>query len=158
MDLPKPSISFQPYLLRAMYEWIADNGFTPHIDVDTKWKGVVVPKKFIDEGKVILNISSLAVQNLRIGNDAAEFKTKFGNMIYHIYLPIGSIRSIFARENNCGTIFSPELRAQQVALDGGPAMTPPKPSKAKPKLRVITSKKKSKKETGNKNSNPEDKD
>lgn len=153
---PLPQISFQPYLLRSIYEWIADNGFTPYIDVDTTWRGTIVPKKYLEAGNVVLNVSVSAVRNLRIGNDAMEFDTKFGATIFHIYLPIGAIRSIFARENNCGITFAKEMREQKIAFLDGTPLAPQMPkqgdsktestetSKPRPQLRVIKSSKKKK--------------
>lgn len=140
--------SFQPYLLRAMYEWISDNGLSPYIDVDLTWKGVVVPAQYVANSSIIFNISAFAIKNLRMGNDAVEFDARFGGLIFHIYLPIGAIKGIFANENSCGTTFPMEMREQHAALYSQPISSTHIPetkkstSATKPKLRVIKSAKK----------------
>jgi stringent starvation protein B len=148
MDNQKEQVtSFQPYLLRAMYEWISDNGFTPFIDVDLTWKGIVVPAQYAKNDSLVFNISALAIKNLRMGNDAIEFDARFGGLIFHIYLPVGAIKGIFANENSCGTTFPMEMREQHAAsfnstTSSATGIQKSKTDSAKPKLRVIKSTKK----------------
>ena len=80
--------SSRPYLIRAIYEWIADNGFTPYAIVNAEKSGVIVPSKHVKNGKIVLNISAIAVKNLRIGNDAMEMQARFSGALQHIYVPV----------------------------------------------------------------------
>lgn len=96
----------RPYLIRALYEWITDNGHTPYIIVAAETAGVVVPTRHIENGIITLNISQEATQNLRLGNDAVELQARFGEQIFHIYLPIPAITAIFAYETKQGMEFS----------------------------------------------------
>ncbi len=100
--------SSKPYLIRALYEWIADNDMTPFIIVDATKPNVAVPKKHVRNDKIILNISSLASHNLRIGNDAVECQAAFSGTSFHIYVPIPAVLAIYARETGQGMTFPPE--------------------------------------------------
>lgn len=123
--------SNRPYLLRALYEWITDNGLTPHLLVNAELTEVEVPRQYVHEGRIVLNISATAVQGLRLGNDQVEFGARFGGMAHWIRLPPAAIMAIYARENGQGMVFAEE----QPRSDEPP---PPKPQPAKkPSLRVI---------------------
>lgn len=98
--------STKPYLIRAIYEWISDNNLTPFIAVDTRNPDVYVPKDFIKDDQIILNIAPKATNKLRIGNDAAEFQARFSGVVWDIFVPIDSIIAIYAKENNEGMIFN----------------------------------------------------
>ena len=98
--------SNKPYLIRAMYEWIADNDMTPFVVVDALKPEVVVPTKHIDHGKIVLNISMLATHDLRIGNDVLECNAKFGGRDFAIFVPIDAIMAIYAQESNQGLTFA----------------------------------------------------
>jgi stringent starvation protein B len=122
--------SNRPYLLRALYEWITDNGLTPHLLVNAELTEVEVPRQYVHEGRIVLNISATAVQGLRLGNDQIEFSARFGGMAYWIRLPPTAVMAIYARENGQGMVFAEE----QPRSD----KPPPKPQPAKkPSLRVI---------------------
>ena len=101
--------SNKPYLIRAFYEWISDNDMTPFILVDAESVGVIVPRKYVVDGRIILNISLSASHDLRIGNDAVECKTCFKGISSYIYIPIEAVNAIYAQENNQGLIFSGNL-------------------------------------------------
>jgi stringent starvation protein B len=101
----KSMTSNKPYLIRALYEWIADNNMTPYITINTNMQNVVVPQKYIQDGKIVLNISQKAVRDLRVGNDALECSTRFSSKIFHIYAPVVAITAIFAQETGRGMIF-----------------------------------------------------
>ena len=98
-------LSKKPYLLRAMYEWIVDNGWTPHIVVDTEINEASVPEQYIQDGHIILNIAVAAVQGLDIGNDEVTFSARFSGTPFDIRFPIDSVAGIYARENNEGLQF-----------------------------------------------------
>ncbi|QIR13623.1 ClpXP protease specificity-enhancing factor [Shewanella aestuarii] len=98
----------RPYLLRAYYEWLMDNHFTPHVVVDAFVKGTQVPQQFVKDGQIVLNIATGAVVNLQMNNDAVEFSARFGGVPQQVYLPMASIIAIYARENGAGTVFDME--------------------------------------------------
>lgn len=100
--------SSRPYLIRALYEWINDNGMTPHILADASAAGVAVPASAIQGGKVTLNISAQAVQALRLGDDAVSFSARFGGVAREVVLPIPAISAVYARENGQGMMFPVE--------------------------------------------------
>ena len=103
--MEEATTSPKPYIIRALYEWIVDNRLTPHIAVNVNCFGVVAPKSHAKNGTLILNISSSSVAHLLIGNDAIEFKARFGGVSHNIFIPITAITSIYARENNQGMEF-----------------------------------------------------
>ncbi len=98
--------SRRPYLLRAMYEWISDSGYTPHLIVDAQQGGVEVPSAYVKDGKIVLNLSSSATNHLQLRNDAVEFDARFSGVVHHVRVPIGAILGVYARETGEGMIFS----------------------------------------------------
>jgi stringent starvation protein B len=100
------SASKRPYLIRAMHEWMGDNGDTPHIVVDASVDGVVVPGEHIKDGKIILNISFSAAQNLEMTNAAVSFRARFSGTPFDVWVPITAVRGIYAKETGQGMIFS----------------------------------------------------
>lgn len=101
-----PAVSRRPYLLRAMHEWMTDSGFTPHIIVTADAPGAVVPRAYVKDGKIVLNVSLSATQHLKLANDAVEFEARFGGVIHHVSLPISAVVGIYARETGEGMVFS----------------------------------------------------
>lgn len=89
-----------------MHEWMADNSNTPHIVVDAAVDGVTVPAEHIKDGKIILNISESAAHNLKLSNDAASFRARFGGVPFDVWVPMKSVLGIYARETGQGMIFS----------------------------------------------------
>ncbi|MGQ0708476.1 MAG: ClpXP protease specificity-enhancing factor [Rhodoferax sp.] len=102
--MTSPSISTRPYLIRALYEWCADNGFTPFIAVAVD-ASVRVPAEYVKDGEIVLNISMDATSGLQIGNESIEFKGRFGGVARDIYVPIHRVLAIYARENGQGMAF-----------------------------------------------------
>jgi len=96
--------STRPYLLRAIYEWIVDNGLTPHLLVKAEHDQVMVPRQFVDNGVIVLNISPSAVRDLHLGNESIEFNARFAGQPQHVYAPIGAVQAIYARENGQGIV------------------------------------------------------
>lgn len=123
--------SSRPYLLRALYEWIVDNDCTPHIMVDANFSGLDVPNQFIENGRIVLNISPSAIQNMVLGDDAMRFSARFSGVATSLYIPIAAVQAIYARENGRGMVFGEE--------DEAPPPTPdPTPdSDKKPALRIV---------------------
>jgi stringent starvation protein B len=101
-----PLRSRRPYLLRAMHEWISDNQQTPHIVVDATLAGVEVPRQYVQDGKIILNVSLNATSALNLGNDSVAFRARFGAATYDVHVPIAAVMGIYARETGQGMIFS----------------------------------------------------
>lgn len=100
--------SQRPYLVRALWEWINDNGMTPHLLVDAHYPGVRVPPHTVNEGKVVLNIADRAVAHLQMGNEDVAFSARFGGVTHAVIVPIGAVLAIYARETGQGMAFPPE--------------------------------------------------
>jgi stringent starvation protein B len=98
--------SNRPYLLRALYEWIAVNAMTPHILVEADAEGVDVPDQAVQKGKVILNIDNAAVRELDLGNEWLTFKARFTGNEHQVSVPIEAVLAIYAKENGQGMMFS----------------------------------------------------
>ena len=96
----------RPYLLRAMHQWIAECGHTPHVIVDAAREGAEVPRAYVKEGKIVLNLSEGATQRLRLGNDEVEFDARFAGVIHHVRFPVSAVLGIYARETGEGMVFS----------------------------------------------------
>src|SRR5579884_3652109 len=88
--------SNRPYLLRAMYDWISDNGLTPYILVDAGVAGVQVPKSAIKDGRVVLNIAARAVSHLELGKERVRFLARFAGVSQTVDVPVASVRAICA--------------------------------------------------------------
>jgi stringent starvation protein B len=98
------STSTRPYLIRALYDWCTDNGFTPYVAVlvdDT----VQVPREYVKNGEIVLNISFDATSSLKLGNDFIEFKARFAGTAREIMVPVNRVIAIYARENGQGMAF-----------------------------------------------------
>lgn len=111
-----PMTSHRPYLLRALYEWIADNGMTPHVLVDATRPAVQVPVQSVKEGKIVLNIAERAVSRLEMGNDLIRFSARFGGVSQTVSVPVGAVLAIYARETGQGMAL-PEDMQQGAAGD-----------------------------------------
>lgn len=122
--------SSRPYLIRALYEWISDNGMTPYILVDAEHEETIVPREYVDNGKIVLNISGSAVQSLELGDESIQLDARFSGNPMHIYVPIEYVLAIYARENGKGMVFSEG--------DDGSEPPPEKDDeKKRPALRVV---------------------
>lgn len=119
--------SQRPYLLRALYEWIADNGMTPHVLVDARVAGVRVPAHAVKDGQVVLNIAERAVGRLQMGNDALTFSARFGGVSQQVVVPLPAVIAIYARETGQGMALPEDPRpapAPGAASAGGQAVEP----------------------------------
>lgn len=94
-----------PYLVRAIYEWCTDQGFTPHLLVDASVEGVLVPEHLVENDTIVLNIQTNAVSGLELGNDWIVFNARFSGQAMDISVPLSAVRAIFARENGLGCAF-----------------------------------------------------
>ena len=142
--------SHRPYLLRALWEWIADNGMTPHLLVDARQPGVRVPAHTVKDGKVVLNIADRAVAKLEMGNDMVSFSARFAGVSQSVQVPVTAILAIYARETGHGMALPEEIGASQAASapggedleatepgDNGPDDDTPQPPKRGAHLRIV---------------------
>jgi stringent starvation protein B len=113
----------RPYLLRALHEWINDSGETPHVVVDAGVDGVVVPRPYVKDGKIVLNVSLGATRGLQLGNDALSFDARFGGASFSVYVPVRAVLGIYSRESGQGMIFS----EGDADPDPGDTPSPPAP-------------------------------
>lgn len=112
--------SHRPYLLRALYEWIADNGMTPHLLVDAMRPAVQVPAHAVKEGKIVLNVAARAVSHLEMGNDFIRFSARFGGVSHPVSVPVGAVLAIYARETGQGMALPEDASLEETALDEAP--------------------------------------
>jgi stringent starvation protein B len=117
--------SNRPYLLRAVHEWICDNGLTPYVVADATQPDLRVPPQAISEGRVVLNLAPRAVTHLEIGNDAITFMARFGGVSHAVTLPIAAVQAIYARENGQGMLLA-EGAAGTVAEEAPESSSPSK--------------------------------
>ena len=131
----------KPYIVRAYYEWIADNNLTPYIVVNVQTPFVEVPMQYVENGKITLNISMTATQGLILGNDGIQFKARFAGIPISVYCPIPSIIAIYAKENGKGKIFTEEdndyENSEPLTSPTPPTVVPPKSVQRKPHLSVV---------------------
>jgi len=97
-------ISTKPYLIRALYEWCTDNGYRPYIAVAVDER-TIVPREFVRNGEIVLNISATATNRLAIGNESIEFEARFSGVARQVSIPIENVSAIFAQENGHGMAF-----------------------------------------------------
>ncbi|MFY0992393.1 ClpXP protease specificity-enhancing factor [Halomonas sp. C05BenzN] len=156
--------SSRPYLARALYQWLLDNDLTPYIVVDAEQPGVEVPRQFVQNGQIVLNMAPTAVRDLFMENEALGFSARFGGQPMRIMVPISALVAIYARENGVGMVFGHEpvmpaaaestdaegpalSSVEEEAPDGAPSGEAPSsgeggdgdapPRKGRPSLRVI---------------------
>ena len=124
----------RPFLLRAMHEWITQCGHTPHVIVDAGHDGASVPRAYVKEGKIVLNLSEGATQHLRLGNDDVEFDARFGGKAHHVRFPVSAVLGVYARETGEGMVFSEQDLGPQ------PPTHPPQAEEGgsrRPQLKVV---------------------
>jgi stringent starvation protein B len=132
--------STTPYLIRAIWEWCVDNGFTPYIAVKVD-AATRVPMEYVRNGEIVLNISPDATRNLKIGNELIQFSARFNGVSREVSVPVSAVSGIFAKENGQGLAFQtpersgPTLVTPQAGDDGGDK---PKPSgNGRPNLQIV---------------------
>ncbi|SDJ90538.1 ClpXP protease specificity-enhancing factor [Billgrantia gudaonensis] len=155
-------LSSRPYLTRGLYEWLLDNEQTPYVVVDAEQPGVKVPRQFVQNGQIVLNVGPTAVRDLAIDNACLSFHASFGGQAMQVVVPMSALVAIYARETGVGMVFghepvmpqpeagsaeeasSPE--AQQPGENEGEHDTQysrddddesPSPSRGRPSLRVV---------------------
>jgi stringent starvation protein B len=115
-------ISTKPYMLRAIYEWCSDSGFTPYIAVKVN-QACQVPMAFVKNGEIVLNISFQSTKGLKLENDSISFSARFGGVARDIYVPVENVLAIYASENAQGMAFDVHLDALPVAETQSKALT-----------------------------------
>jgi stringent starvation protein B len=113
-----------------MHEWMTANNQTPHLVVDASSSGAEVPRAYVRDGRITLNVSWQATQGLKLGNEWIEFSARFGGLAQHVRIPVSSVLGIYARETGQGMLFQDEGETPPPAADSGT-------SGSRPKLRVI---------------------
>ncbi|MDR3425953.1 MULTISPECIES: ClpXP protease specificity-enhancing factor [Silvimonas] len=153
------SVSTKPYLIRAIHEWCSDHGFTPYLVVAVR-NEMQVPMEYVKNGEIVLNIGYNATRGLNLGNDYVSFSARFNGVSRDIMIPVGTVVSIFSRENGEGMGFEYEAPPEEVAgssAESGPVLAskdlhdavqqdnnddddhpePPRPSAGRSHLRVV---------------------
>jgi stringent starvation protein B len=118
-------ISTKPYMLRAIYEWCTDSGFTPYLAVKVD-ASTTVPLEFVKKGEIVLNISYGATSGLKMDNDAIHFRARFGGVSREIYVPVHNVLAIYANENGQGMAF--EVTTPSADGISSPASKTPDPA------------------------------
>ena len=129
----KQALPKRPFLLRAMHQWIAECGHTPHVIVDAGREGAEVPRAYVKDGKIVLNLSEGATQRLRLGNDEVEFDARFAGVIHHVRFPVSAVLGIYARETGEGMVFS----EQDLGPEPPKRPTPAEEGGRRPTLKVV---------------------
>ncbi|MBB4132860.1 ClpXP protease specificity-enhancing factor [Xanthomonas sp. 3075] len=142
-DFPRMT-SHRPYLLRALVEWINDNGMTPHVLVDAGLPGVQVPASAVKDGRVVLNIAERAVVGLQVDNESVSFNARFGGVSHPVMVPMAAVLAVYARETGQGMALPDDIpgTSSEPPDPGAPppgAPTPDEPpsSGKRPHLRVV---------------------
>ncbi len=126
--------SNRPYLIRALYDWLVDNGQTPYLLVNADYSGTVVPRQFVEDGRIVLNIDPTAVKGLELGNEWISFSARFSGVAEDILVPPAAVQGIYAKENGQGMLFPDED-----GDGGGPEKPEPDPNRpgGRPSLKVV---------------------
>lgn len=126
--------SNRPYLIRALYDWIVDNGLTPHLLVNAEAEHVLVPQQFAQEGRIVLNVAPGAVRDLELGNDWILFSARFGGIPMQVSIPPVAVLGIYAKENGRGMLFPEDEPVVEQPPEGPQS---PTPGGKKPSLTVV---------------------
>ncbi|HHJ80034.1 MAG TPA: ClpXP protease specificity-enhancing factor [Candidatus Tenderia electrophaga] len=138
-------ISSRPYLIRAIYEWIVDNELTPYFLVNAEAADVTIPGQYVQDGRIILNVSPQAVRDLDLSNDWVMFNARFGGVSMEVSVPPSAVLAVYAKENGRGMVFSDDDEVLDEGTGSEPPddhppepPEPPVPSgKGRPSLRVV---------------------
>jgi stringent starvation protein B len=121
-----PDISTKPYLLRAIYEWCTDSGYTPYLAVKVD-AATTVPMEYVKKGEIILNISYGATSGLKMDNDAITFRARFNGVSRELYIPVNNVLAIYANENGQGMAFDVTAPAADTPSQPAPDAAAPSP-------------------------------
>lgn len=98
----------KPYLIRAIYQWLLDNQTTPYVLVNTRYDGVVVPKEYVKDHRIVLNLAPDAIQDLQLDNEWISFSARFSGKSMDLFIPVNAVQAIYGKENNEGMFFPDE--------------------------------------------------
>jgi len=127
----------RPYLIRAVHEWIVENGLTPYLLVDAEQEGVMVPPHHVHDGQIVLNLRPEAVQGLSLGDSYISFRARFGGVPTAVEIPVKAVHALYAKENGRGMVFQAEEEDDTPPPEAG-SPADDKPAKpARPVLRVV---------------------
>lgn len=125
----------RPYLYHAYYNWILDNDHTPYLLVNADYPDTDVPREFVREGKIILNIAPRSIGQYVVNEEAIRFSARFQGMLRDIYVPFGAVEALYAQESGDGVMFQEEAYynqenylAERARADDAPAAVPKKKS------------------------------
>mgnify|MGYP001412233797 CR=1 FL=1 len=127
----------RPYLIRALYDWILDNQMAPHLLVDARHPGTQVPAGFVQDGRIVLNISPTAVRGLMLGNEQIAFSARFGGVSMEVLVPTEAVLGIYARETGRGMLFGENETKADEAKTPEDDPGPPAPPRERPTLKVV---------------------
>ena len=125
----------RPHLIRAIYEWILENGMAPHLLVNAELDDVNVPQQFVHDGRIILNLRPEAIQDLSLGIEQIEFNARFSGTPMQLVIPVPAVLAIYARENGKGMVFEDEDMLPSPSDPTSKDKVPDKPSR--PVLKVV---------------------
>ena len=122
-DMSEPST--KPYLIRAIYEWCTDSGLTPYVAVSVD-DNTHVPREYVRNGEIVLNVSALATSKLQLGNEFIEFQARFGGVARQISVPVANVTAVYAKESGHGMAFevTPRPPESEAAVDAPIAALP----------------------------------
>lgn len=130
--------------MRAIYDWIVDNGLTPYLLVDATADQVQVPQQYVNNGKIILNISPTAVQDIHLGDQEVSFNARFDGLAMSCLAPVTAALAIYAKENGRGMVFTdddmptnPDGNKTKSVAKGKAGQSDSKKKSGQPTLRVV---------------------
>lgn len=127
----------RPYLIRAIHSWLVDNGLTPHLLADTSIFGVNVPLQYVENNRILLNISPSATHSLLLGDDAVSFSARFGGNPFLVRIPVHAVVAVYARENGKGMVFQDEEPPEPDDSGSSEPSASPGSRPGKPSLSVV---------------------
>jgi len=128
--------SNRPYLIRALYEWLVDNELTPYLLVDAGHDSAHVPTRYVEDGRIVLNVSPSAVRDLNLGNELIAFEARFGGTAFAISLSPDAVLGVYARENGKGMLF-PDEAPDDEPVPPTPHQPEPPSGGGRPTLKVV---------------------
>lgn len=130
--------SLKPYLIRAIYDWIVDNRFTPYLLVNAAVEGTQVPQAFVQDDRIVLNLRPEAVHGLSLGNDHIAFSARFGGKPMQVNVPVRAVLAIYAQENGRGMVFDEDEEGDDTSPPPSPTTETASPQeRKKPVLRIV---------------------
>lgn len=128
----------RPYFIRAIHDWIVDRQWTPYLLVNAEWPGTELPRAYVEDGRIVLNIGPNSVRHLQLGNDEIAFSARFGGQPMQVRVPIAAVLGIYARENGEGLFFDgDEYEPLSPVTDGAGGSGDEPGAKPRPALRVV---------------------